>query len=49
MLTGTSPLAHALRDGEQLRQLEEELLGRIGAVEVQLRAQRLSRPLDQRA
>jgi exonuclease SbcD len=45
-LSGPSPLARALRDEGERRQIAEELVGRTGALEVQLRADRLSQPFD---
>jgi hypothetical protein len=45
-LSGTSPLARALRDEEERRQIAEDLIGRTGALEVQLRADGLSQPFD---
>jgi DNA repair exonuclease SbcCD nuclease subunit len=45
-LSGTSPLARALRDEEERRQIAEDLMGRTGALEVQLRADGLSQPFD---
>jgi DNA repair exonuclease SbcCD nuclease subunit len=45
-LSGTSPLARALRDDEKRRQIAEDLMGRTGALEVQLRADGLSQPFD---
>jgi hypothetical protein len=45
-LTGASPLARTLRDEEERRQIEADLMGRTGAIEVQLRSAGLSLPFD---
>jgi DNA repair exonuclease SbcCD nuclease subunit len=45
-LAGTSPLARALRDGDERSQIEEELAALTGALEVQLRTHGLSQPFD---
>jgi DNA repair exonuclease SbcCD nuclease subunit len=45
-LSGTSPLARALRDEGERRQIEEGLVESTGVLEVQLRANGLSQPFD---
>ena len=45
-LRGDSPLAALLRDPDELRDLERELLERTGVLEVQVRARGLRRPRD---
>jgi DNA repair exonuclease SbcCD nuclease subunit len=45
-LSGSSPLARALRDEEEQSQIAEDLMGRTGALEVQLRARGLTQPFD---
>jgi len=45
-LSGPSPLARALRAEEERQQIAEDLMGRTGALEVQLRADGLSQPFD---
>ena len=45
-LEGETPLAGRLRSGDELAQLEEDLAARSGALEVQLRADRVSLPID---
>jgi len=45
-LSGRSPLAGSLRGAEDCRDLEEELRERTGCLEVQLRSERLGRPVD---
>ncbi len=45
-LTGPSPLARRLRDGEVQREFEEALADRTGALEVQLRSEGLRLPFD---
>jgi DNA repair exonuclease SbcCD nuclease subunit len=45
-LAGETPLAHTLRSREALAELEDELMRRSGALEVQLRAEGVSPPLD---
>jgi DNA repair exonuclease SbcCD nuclease subunit len=45
-LRGATPLARTLRDADERRQLEEELMARTGCLEVQLRTAGLSRPFD---
>jgi len=45
-LEGETPLAGRLRSGGELAQLEEDLATRTGVLEVQLRADRVSLPID---
>jgi len=45
-LSGASPLAATLRDEEERRQIEEALMARTGAIEVQLRADGVRQPFD---
>jgi DNA repair exonuclease SbcCD nuclease subunit len=48
-LSGPSPLARALRDADERRQIEDALMVRTGALEVQLRADGVSQPFDSAA
>ena len=45
-LEGRTPFAASLRDGDQRAEIEEELLDRTQAVEIQLRTARLRRPRE---
>jgi exonuclease SbcD len=48
-LSGPSPSARALRDADERRQIEDALMARTGALEVQLRADRVSQATDSAA